>query len=178
MIQYYKEIDGEKVFFKNPLIMDDKQIINPTEKQLLEAGWQIYVEPPVPEPTPQQLLEEARQNKLAEIDYYNNSDSVNGFIVNGHQTWIPRELRANFKTSIDSYIALEIPTMTKIWEGIEYTASPQNWLQMYYRVEYYASECQNVTDRHKIAVNAMTNIEDIEAFDITADYPERLEFSI
>ena len=33
-------------------------------------------------------------------------------------------------------------------------------------------------DRHKIVINAMTNIEDIETFDITADCPERLEFSI
>ena len=177
--RYYKIEDGKTIFYNGGIIvLNDRQIINPTEEQLLEAGWMIYVEPPTPAPTPQQLLEEARQDKLAEIDYYDTSDNVNGFIVNGHQTWIPRELRANFKTSIDSYIALEIPTMTKIWESIEYTTTPQNWLQMYYRVEFYASECQNVTDRHKIAVNAMDNIEDIEAFDVTADYPEMPVFVI
>lgn len=177
-MRYYKEIDGKTVFYKDPLVVNGMQIYNPSEEQLLEAGWQIYVEPPVPEPTPQQLLQEAKAMKLAEIDDYNNSTSVNSFMVNGYKTWIPVELRAVFKTSLDAYIALGQPTMTKIWDGVEYTASPQDWLQMYYRVEYYASECQNVTDRHKIAVNAMTNIEDVEGFDITDGYPERLEFTI
>lgn len=179
MKRYYKIIDGKRIIYSGePIISGDKRICNPTEEQLIEAGWIEYIEPPTPAPTPQQLLEEAKENKLAEIDGYNESDNVNGFIVNGIQTWIPRELRANFKTSIDSYIALGIPTMTKIWEGVEYTTTPQNWLQMYYVVEYYASECQNVTDRHKITVNAMDSVEDIEEFDTTADYPEMPVFTI
>lgn len=176
--KYYKIEDGKTIFYNGGIIViNDKQIINPTEEQLLEAGWIIYVEPPIPEPTPAQRLQEAKDNKIAEIEDYNNSPDVNGFIVNGYETWIPVELRAVFKTSLDSYIALEQPTMTKIWEGIEYTTSPQNWLQMYYRVEFYANECQNVTDRHKIAVNAMDNINDIEAFDITAGYPNKPKFT-
>lgn len=176
--EYYKIIDGKTVFYRGEiLIIGDAQVINPTEEQLLDAGWMIYVEPPVPEPTPEQLLQEAKDNKIAEIEDYNNSSDVNGFIVNGYETWIPVELRAVFKTSLDSYIALEQPTMTKIWEGVEYTTSPQNWLQMYYRVEFYANECQNVTERHKIAVKAMDNIEDVEAFDVTAGYPQKPVFN-
>lgn len=176
--KYYKIIDDRMVFFKNPLIHDGMQVFNPTEEMLFAEGWQEYTPPTPPAPTPAQLLQEAKDTKIAEIEAYNDSSDVNGFIVNGYQTWIPRELRANFKTSIDSYIALDIPTMTKIWEGIEYTTTPQNWLQMYYVVEYYASECQNVTDRHKIAVNAMDNIEDVENYDIAADYPNKPEFTI
>ena len=49
MKQYYKIIDGEMVFFKNPLIVGDMQIINPTEEILLAAGWLEYI-PPEPEP--------------------------------------------------------------------------------------------------------------------------------
>lgn len=173
---YYKIIDGKTVFYDGEIIiLGDRQIINPTEEQLLEAGWLVWEEP---EPTPAQLLQEAKDIKIAEIEAYNNSTDVNSFTVNGYETWIPVELRAVFKTSLDAYIALEQPTMTKIWDGVEYTTSPQNWLQMYYRVEFYANECQNVTDRHKIAVNAMDNIEDVENFDITADYPSKLEFSV
>lgn len=183
MKQYYKLIDEQMVFFHEPLLSNDMQIFNPTEEQILNEGWIEYVIPepepePISDPTPEELLQQTKNAKITEIDAYNDSSNVNGFVVNGHQTWIPRELRANFKASIDSYIALEIPTMTKIWEGIEYTTAPQNWLQMYYVVEYYASECQNVTDRHKITVNAMNSIEDIEAFDIAADYPNMPEFTI
>ena len=42
-------IDGEMVFFKNPLIVGDMQIINPSEEILLAAGWLEYI-PPEPEP--------------------------------------------------------------------------------------------------------------------------------
>lgn len=175
--KYYKEIDGMKVFYKGESIVLGKwRITNPSEEQLLQAGWQIYVPPAPPTPTPEELLRQAKNNKIAEIEEYNNSSNVNSFTVNGYETWIPVELRAVFKTSLDSYIALGQPTMTKIWEGVEYTTSPENWLQMYYRVEFYANECQIVTDRHKIAVNAMDNIEDVEAFDITLDYPEKQVF--
>jgi len=49
MKQYYKIIDGEMVFFKNPLIVGDMQIINPSEEILLAAGWLEYIPPePVP----------------------------------------------------------------------------------------------------------------------------------
>lgn len=174
--QYYKIIDGKTVFYGGEIIIiGDYQIINPTEEQLVEAGWMVWEDPA---PTPAQLLQEAKDIKIAEIEAYNNSTDVNSFTVNGYETWIPVELRAVFKTSLDAYIALEQPTMTKIWDGVEYTTSPQNWLQMYYRVEFYANECQNVTDRHKIAVNAMDNIENVESFDITAGYPNKLEFTI
>ena len=49
MKQYYKIIDDEMVFFKNPLIVGDMQIINPSEEILLAAGWLEYIPPePVP----------------------------------------------------------------------------------------------------------------------------------
>lgn len=53
-MMYYKIINGQTVFFKNPLIVGDRQIFNPTEEMLLEQGWQIYIppEPPVIEPQP------------------------------------------------------------------------------------------------------------------------------
>lgn len=49
MKQYYKMIDGQRIFFKNPLIVDDMQIINPSEEILLTAGWLEYI-PPEPGP--------------------------------------------------------------------------------------------------------------------------------
>ena len=49
MKQYYKIIDGKTVFFKNPLVVGDMQIINPSEEILLAAGWLEYI-PPEPEP--------------------------------------------------------------------------------------------------------------------------------
>ena len=52
MKQYYKEIDGKTVFYKDPLIVDGMQIYNPSEELLLAAGWMEYTPPPTPEPEP------------------------------------------------------------------------------------------------------------------------------
>ena len=46
-MRYYKEIDGKKVFFNGILQVNDKQIINPTEEQILADGWEVYVPEPV-----------------------------------------------------------------------------------------------------------------------------------
>ena len=181
MKQYYKIVDEEMVFFHEPLIVDDMQIINPTEEQILAAGWTEYVAPepePIPEPTPEELLQIAKDNKIGQIIAYDNSDAVNSIIVNGVKLWIPADKRAILKTSVDAYKALGIENITKVWEGSEYTATADQWLLMIAKVEVYASECYNTTARHKAAVEALDNIDDVEAFDITSDYPQILEFNI
>ena len=179
MKRYYKIIDGKTIFYNGGIIvLNDRQIINPTEEQLLEVGWQIYVEPPVPEPTPAQRLREAKDIKLSEIESYDESPEVNGIIVNGSQAWIPADKRAILKTSVDAYKALGIESITKVWEGVEYTASADEWLFMIAKVEVYASECYNTTARHKAAVEALDNIDDVEKYDYTLNYPDMLEFNI
>lgn len=50
MKQYYKIIEGNEVFYKDPLIVDGMQIYNPSEELLLAAGWMEYIPPIPPEP--------------------------------------------------------------------------------------------------------------------------------
>lgn len=177
--RYYKIEDGKTIFYNGGIIvLNNRQIINPTEEQLLEAGWQIYVEPPVPEPTPAQRLREDKDIKLSEIESYDESPEVNGIIVNGNKVWIPADKRAILKASVDAYKALGIENITKVWEGIEYTATADEWLLMIAKVEVYASECYNTTARHKAAVEALNNIDDVEEYDYTLNYPDMLEFNI
>lgn len=177
--RYYKIEDGKTIFYNGGIIvLNDRQIINPTEEQLLEVGWQIYVEPPTPEPTPTQRLREAKDIKLSEIESYDESPNINGIIVNGNRVWIPADKRAILKVSVDAYKALGIETITKVWEGTEYTATADEWLLMIAKVEVYASECYNTTARHKAAVEALDNINDVEEYDYTLNYPNMLEFNI
>lgn len=49
-MMYYKIIDGQTVFYKDPLIIDGMQIYNPSEELILAAGWMEYTPPPTPEP--------------------------------------------------------------------------------------------------------------------------------
>lgn len=48
MKQYYKEIDGQTIFYKDPLIIDGMQIYNPREELILAAGWMEYTPPQAP----------------------------------------------------------------------------------------------------------------------------------
>ena len=49
MKKFFKEINGETIFFEGVLIVGNNQIINPTDDQLIAQGWQEYIEP-TPEP--------------------------------------------------------------------------------------------------------------------------------
>ena len=46
-MRYYKEINGKRVFFNGILNVGNKQIINPTEEQILADGWREYILAPV-----------------------------------------------------------------------------------------------------------------------------------
>lgn len=183
MIQYYKEIDGEKVFFKNPLIMDDRQIINPTEEQLTECGWIKYV-PEVYTPTPQQLLEQARQEKLMEIESYDSSSDVNECLIhyNGETIpyWADKTTRTTLKEAVRDCIAVGISTYRLDLRdyGVSIDIDCELMLGMLQELEVYAIRCYNKTTDHIYAVKAMDNIEDIQAYDYQSDYPSKLEFSV
>ena len=67
MNNYFKEINGKKVFFNGILVVGDKQIINPTEEQLLTDGWQVYVPTPVEpyKPTYEERVEQLIREKYS-----------------------------------------------------------------------------------------------------------------
>ena len=46
------------------------------------------------------------------------------------------------------------------------------------KIQIYANQCYGVTEKHKAAVNALETVEEVEAYDFTAGYPERLTFEI
>ena len=161
------------VFFKNPLIVGEAQIFNPTEDMLIEQGWQEYI-PPVP--TEEELLQEAKLNKIAEIEEYDKSDAVNSFSIGGVDMWLDFNLRQQLRTSIIAYQKLNEQTVSKWFNGVEYTFTTEQWMTMLNTLEVYASEALNVTEAHKAAVNALTSIQDIEDYDITLDYPNKLQF--
>lgn len=174
MKQYYKIIDNETVFFTgNVLYTEQGTIINPTEEQMLEAGWQVYV---APEPSNAEKLAAAKAEKIAQIETYDASPSVEQFTINGTPMWLNHEVRQQIKTSVEAYIATGKESVTKIFDGIEYTFPCETWLQMLAALEVYAAEALNATERHKINVGKMNNIQDVIDYDYTTGYPLQLVF--
>lgn len=121
-------------------------------------------------------LTEAIEKKLQEIDVYDNSDAVNSFTFNGITLWFSAETRAGFKNSIESASLLGETTIS-----IPTTAGvinlPLNDAKiMLAKIQRYADACYLVTMQHKQEVAKLTNITDVEAYDITKGYPDKLTF--
>lgn len=170
--QYIK--DGQ--FYNGSYIeLNDCMVSNPTEDMLIAAGYTEYTEP-VHEETQEEALQKAKTIKLEEIRNYDSSSNVNSFTLGGTSMWIDFNERARIRQSIDAYKNLGKTEMTKWFNGKEFTYTLDEWQKMLDELSVYASEALNVTEKHKWEVNALTSIDEVKAYDITAGYPEKLVF--
>lgn len=73
-------------------------------------------------PVPQRTLEQAKAEKIAEIENYDNSNSVNSFdIVMGENVisaWITPDQRSNYKNSLDSAELLGLEEVHPVFNGM------------------------------------------------------------
>jgi hypothetical protein len=145
----------------------------PSEQRLTEWGYEEWVEP---EPTPEQLLQRAKSAKIAELEAYDASDAVNSFSVNGKVMWLDAQTRQQLRISLDAMQQAGRETVTKWFDGEQYTYPIDVWYYMLSLVEVYAADALNVTESHKAAINALDDIEDVEAYDYTVGYPDKLSF--
>lgn len=120
-------------------------------------------------------LRGAKNDTKTEINGYNNSE-VNGFKMGGKRMWLTLEERQAVKIALDAYEHNGETEMTKIWDGVEYTFPLATYRDMLARIEQYASECQNATERHLQAVEKLETVEEVCDYDYTAGYPEMIDF--
>lgn len=146
---------------------------NPTEEMILADGWVEYIKP---EPTPEQLLARAKRDKKAEIEEYDTSSEVDGFYIGETLLWLPLEKRTGLKLRFEAEKASG-KTETTLWEnGVQYPLSLETATQMLYALEVYASMCYDNTQAHLATIDAMTSVEEVENYDHTSGYPEKLKF--
>lgn len=160
---------------KNTIVIhkDGSQIINPPHELLIECGWVEYVTPTL---TDEQKLDFAKQAKIDEINMYDKSLAVESFSINGIDVWLDKATRAGLKLRFESEIALN-KEMTTLWyEDKSFTLPLNAAIQMLYALEVYASECYDNTHYHISNVKKMTSIDEINLYDYTTGYPDKLEF--
>lgn len=133
-------------------------------------------------PAPVRTLEQAKEEKIRQIEEFDNSNAVNKIIIkigeNTINTWFTPEKRADYKASIDAAELLGMETVSPVFSGqsIEIpTATAKTALA---QIQIYANRCYNVTENHKAAVNALDTIEAVDSYDYTVGYPEKLTFNI
>lgn len=169
MAQYIN--DNNEYYDGISVVIGDTRYVSPSEELILQAGYH-KVEEPQADP-----LELARGNKLMAIEDYDQSDNVNQFFLGGMPMWLDAPTRQQLRISIEAYQATGTETVTKWFGGQQFTFPTSAWLQMLNALEVYAAEALNVTEAHKAAVMAMDNVDDIEDYDITAGYPEKLNLT-
>lgn len=136
------------------------------------SGTEETAEPPSSVPT----LSDAIAGKVAEISAYDRSAAVNSFTLGGTEMWLSFDERARIRQSIDAYRNEGKTEMTKWFGGKAFTFPLDTWQTMLDKLSVYASEALNVTEQHKAEVQALTTIEEVDAYDITKGYPEKLTF--
>lgn len=119
-------------------------------------------------------LKQAKAEKIAEITTYDKSSVVNSFLLNDKQRWLDVDLRRSLSYSTN--ILKENGEKTvDIWFDTECeTMDIDNALYILKELEVYAKQTNNVTHQHKAEVMALTSIEEVEAYDVTKGYPEKL----
>ena len=156
------------------IVIGDRRYLSPSEDILAQAGYHPYTPP---EPTAEELLEQARSAKVMDIEEYDNSSHVNEFLLGGVPMWLDAQTRQQLRVSIEAYQATGAGSVTKWFGGQEFTFPTSAWLTMLNALEVYAAEALNVTELHKAAVMALGSVEEVESYDITQGYPQKLNLS-
>lgn len=126
----------------------------------------------------QALLTAAQREVLSAIETYDASDSVNGFILNGHEVWLDKATRVGLMNSTTIAKAMGQATTT-LWLGeAKLVVDCDKAIQLLSALEMYALECFNVTAAHKKAVTEMTTLEDVLGYDYTGGYPQKLTMEV
>ena len=120
----------------------------------------------------------AIRSKVAEIEAYDTSDKVNGFILNDMTVWLDKATRVGLMNSTTIAKAAGQQTTT-LWLGdVKLEVDCDKAIQLLSALEMYALECFNVTASHKAAVNELKTIGEVEAYDYKKGYPKMLEMSV
>ena len=123
-------------------------------------------------------LKQAKVEKIAEITAYDTSDKVNGFVLNGLLVWLDKATRVGLMNSTTIAKAAGQQTTTLWLADVKLEVDCDKAIQLLSALEMYALECFNVTAAHKAAVTDLKTIKEVEAFDVTADYPKQLEMKL
>ena len=123
-------------------------------------------------------LSDAIAGKVAEINAYDTSTSVNGFKLNGNEFWLDKATRVGLMNSTEITKAAGQET-TDLWmDDVKLTIPCDTVIKLLSAIELYALECFNTTARHKAEVRKLKTVEEVEKYDIKEGYPKQLEINL
>lgn len=109
---------------------------------------------------------------------YDNSAEVNSFYLNGKRVWLDKATRVGLVNSLNLEKSTG-KTDTILWfNNISININIDKALQLLAVVEMYAKECYNNTHQHMYDISKLETIEECLKFDITKNYPQKLNIEI
>lgn len=116
-------------------------------------------------------------NVISKINEHDKSSQVNGVTINGMYTWFDKATRVGLRNSTNVLKKLGNET-TSLWvNNKEITIKCDQLIDMLDKLEVYALNCFDITSKHKRNVYQLSTIEEIENYDYTSGYPEKLTFT-
>lgn len=129
--------------------------------------------------TSEAALTAAAQKMVQEqIDKYDTSPSVNGFMLNGLRVWLNKDTRVGLMNSTQIAKGMGQATTTLWFGGMKIVVNCDKAIQLLSALEMYALECFNVTAAHKKAVAELNTVEEVLGYDYTKGYPEQLKMEV
>lgn len=129
--------------------------------------------------TSEAALTAAAQKMVQEqIDKYDTSPSVNGFMLNGLRVWLNKDTRVGLMNSTQIAKAMGKRTTTLWFGGMQIEVNCDKAIGLLSALEMYALECFNVTAAHKKAVAELNTVEEVLEYDYTQGYPEQLKMEV
>lgn len=117
-------------------------------------------------------LELLKLNKILQLKVYDTSTAVNSFSLNGSSMWIDYNLRNDYTLKVQSAKRKGIETVAFLGHEIPVDTA----MEMLDAVDIYAMRCTGVTESHAAAILALQAEADVEAYDFTTGYPDKLSF--
>lgn len=124
------------------------------------------------------LTAAAQKMVLEQIDKYDTSPSVNGFILNGLRVWLNKDTRVGLMNSTQIAKGMGQTTTTLWFGGMKMEVDCDKAITLLSALEMYALECFNTTAKHKAAVEKMQTVEEVLGYDYTQGYPEQLKMEV
>lgn len=115
------------------------------------------------------------------IDKFDKSEEVNSFSVNGMKMWLDKQTRTSLSYTVSVEKENKSSHTTLWYEGtppVSFDFEIEQFEQMLNALELYAKATYNVTQQHKAEVCVLETIDEVLNFDIKADYPEKIEFTV
>ena len=140
---------------------------------LFEDGWEVYV---TPELTEEEIISNAKRDKVRDIEMYDSSSDVNEFYIQGMSVWLDKSTRSGLMLRFNSELAMKKENTTLWYNGVSFTLPLNTAIQMLYALEVYASECYDNTQAHLSNVDKMETLDAVLEYNYTVGYPDKLHF--